>query len=141
MADIRFDTGVQSFQINGGVSVEFNPTDSDFAKKLYTLFEELETRQREYASRAENETDTKKFLEMADQFDKEIRDKIDAVFGKPVCAEVFKTNAMALANGLPVWANLMLAVIDQMDAGFDLEKTRLNPRVKQYTDRWAKRKR
>ena len=141
MADIRFDTGVQSFQINGGVSVEFNPTDSDFAKKLYTLFEELEARQREYASRVENETDTKKFLEMADQFDAEIREKIDAVFGKPVCAEVFKTNAMALANGLPVWANLMLAVIDQMDAGFDLEKTRLNPRVKQYTDRWAKRKR
>lgn len=29
---------------------------------------------------------------------------------------------MALANGLPVWANLMLAVIDEMDAGFDLEK-------------------
>ena len=53
MADIRFDTGVQSFQINGGVSVEFNPTDSEFAKKLFSLFEELESRQHEYAKRAE----------------------------------------------------------------------------------------
>ena len=61
MADIRFDTGVQSFQINGGVSVEFNPTDSEFAKKLFSLFEDLESRQHEYAKRAENETDPKKF--------------------------------------------------------------------------------
>ena len=42
MSELRFDTGVQSFQINGGVSVEFCPTDSDFAKKLWDLFEELE---------------------------------------------------------------------------------------------------
>lgn len=141
MADIRFDTGVQSFQINGGVNVEFNPTDSEFAKKLFSLFEELEARQHEYAKRAENEADPKKILDLADQFDKEIREKIDGIFGKPICTEVFRTNVMALANGLPVWANLMLAVIDEMDAGFDLEKTRLSPRVKQYTDRWAKRKR
>ncbi len=141
MADIRFDTGVQSFQINGGVNVEFNPTDSEFAKKLFSLFEELEARQHEYAKRAENEADPKKILDLADQFDKEIREKIDGIFDKPICTEVFRTNVMALANGLPVWANLMLAVIDEMDAGFDLEKTRLSPRVKQYTDRWAKRKR
>ena len=141
MADIRFDTGVQSFQINGGVNVEFNPTDSEFAKKLFSLFEELEARQHEYAKRAETEADPKKILDLADQFDKEIREKIDGIFDKPICTEVFRTNVMALANGLPVWANLMLAVIDEMDAGFDLEKTRLSPRVKQYTDRWAKRKR
>ena len=47
MADIRFDTGVQSFQINGGVSVEFNPTVREFAKKLFSLFEEVDSRQYE----------------------------------------------------------------------------------------------
>jgi hypothetical protein len=141
MADIRFDTGVQSFQINGGVSVEFNPTDSEFAKKLFSLFEELESRQHEYAKRAENETDPKKILDLADQFDKEIREKIDAIFGKPICADVFKTNVLALGDGLPVWANLMLSVLDQMDTGFDVQKAKTNARVKQYTERWARRKR
>ena len=141
MADIRFDTGLQSFQINGGVSVEFCPTDSDFARKLWNLFEELEAKQHEYAKRSENETDAKKILDMASQFDKEIREKIDAIFGKPVCADVFKTNVLALGNGLPVWANLMLSVLDQMDTSFDLEKAKTNSRVRQYTERWAKRKR
>jgi hypothetical protein len=141
MADIRFDTGVQSFQINGGVNVEFNPTDSEFAKKLFSLFEELEARQHEYAKRAENEADPKKILDLADQFDKEIREKIDAIFGKPICADVFKTNVLALGDGLPVWANLMLSVLDQMDTGFDVQKAKTNARVKQYTERWARRKR
>lgn len=141
MADIRFDTGLQSFQINDSVSVEFCPTDSDFAKKLWDLFEELEAKQHEYAKRSENETDAKKILDMASQFDKEIREKIDEIFGKPVCNDVFKTNVLALGNGLPVWANLMLSVLDQMNAGFDLEKAKTNSRVRQYTERWAKRKR
>lgn len=141
MSEIRFDTGVQSFQINDGVSVEFCPTDSDFAKALFKLFEELEARQHEYAKRTENETDAKKIFELASQFDKEIREKIDAIFGKPICDDVFKTNVLALGDGLPVWANLMLSVLDQMDTGFDIEKAKTNSRVKQYTDRWAKRKR
>ena len=106
MSELRFDTGVQSFQINGGVSVEFCPTDSDFAKKLWDLFEELESRQHEYAKRTENENDAKKILELASRCDKEIREKIDAIFGKPICADVFKTNVLALGDGLPVWANL-----------------------------------
>lgn len=141
MSEIRFDTGLQSFQINDCVSVEFCPTDSDFAKKLWNLFEELEAKQHEYAKRSENETDVKKILDMASQFDKEIREKIDEIFGKTVCDDVFKTNVLALGNGLPVWANLMLSVLDQMDTGFDLEKAKTNARVRQYTERWAKRKR
>lgn len=141
MSELRFDTGVQSFQINGGVSVEFCPTDSDFAKKLWNLFEELESRQHEYAKRTENENDAKKILDLASQCDKEIREKIDAIFGKPICADVFKTNVLALGDGLPVWANLLLSVLDQMDTGFDVQKAKTNARVKQYTERWARRKR
>lgn len=140
MAEIRFDTGIQSFQINDGVSVEFCPTDSDFAKKLWSLFEDLESMQHEYAKWSEHETDAKKIFDLAHQFDKEIRDKIDAIFGKPICADVFKTNVLALGDGLPVWANLMLSILDQMDTNFDIEKTKTNARVKRYTERWARRK-
>lgn len=140
MAEIRFDTGIQPFQINDGVSVEFCPTDSDFAKKLWDLFEELESMQHEYAKRSEHETDAKKIFDLAHQFDKEIRDKIDAIFGKSICADVFKTNVLALGDGLPVWANLMLSILDQMDTNFDIEKAKTNARVKRYTERWARRK-
>lgn len=146
MPEIKFDTGVQSFQINDGVSIEFNPTDEDFMAKLYTTFKELEARQREYAARMDaeqkkNETDLKQIFELSHQFDKEIREKIDTVLEKPICDEVFKTNVMALSGGMPVWANLMLAIIDKMDGSFDAEKIKLRARVKQYTNRWEKRKR
>ena len=47
-------------------------------------------------------------------------------------------NVYALADGLPVWCNLMLAVIDQIDTTFSREQKRTNPRIAKYTDRWKK---
>lgn len=121
MADIRFDTGVQSFQINGGVSVEFNPTDSEFAKSCFRCSKSWNPG----SMNTQNAPKTRRTRKNS-RFGRSVRRgdsrKIDGIFGKPICTEVFRTNVMALANGLPVWANLMLAVIDEMDAGFDLEK-------------------
>lgn len=138
MADIRFDSGVQSFDINGAVSVEFSPTDSDFAQKIYNIFEQLDEKQKSYSEKVKEASETKAVFEIANQFDAEIRAMIDGLFGKPVCEALFKTNVMALADGLPVWCNLMLAVIEKMDVGFAEEKLKTNPRIAKYTNRWKK---
>ena len=69
-----------------------------------------------------------------------MRDMIDGLFETPVCAALFGTmNVYALADGLPVWANLMLAVLDQVDTTLTQEKLRTNPRIQKYTERWAKK--
>ena len=48
-------------------------------------------------------------------------------------------NVYALADGLPVWANLMLAILDQVDATMTREKLRTNSRIQKYTERWTKK--
>lgn len=139
MPDIKFENGVQSFVINDCATVEFSPTDSDFAMEIYKLFEALDEKQKDYSNRVNKETDPKKVFEITKEFDKEIRKSIDDLFKAPICDKVFKTNVMALANGLPVWCNLILAVVDKMDIDLKEEKSKMNARVEMYTNRWKKK--
>lgn len=138
MADIRFDSGVQSFDVNGVVSVEFSPTDSDFAQKLYDVFEKIDEKQKAYTEKLQAEQATREVFQIARQFDTEIRNLIDSVFDKPVCDALFRTNVMALADGLPVWCNFLLAIIEKMEVGFEAEKLKTNPRIAKYTKKWKK---
>lgn len=138
MADIRFDSGVQSFDVNGAVSVEFSPTDSDFAQRLYDVFEKIDEKQKAYTEKLQAEQEAKEVFQIARQFDTEIRSLIDGVFGKPVCDALFRTNVMALADGLPVWCNFLLAIMEQMEVGFEAEKLKTNPRIAKYTKKWKK---
>lgn len=138
MSDIRFDSGLQSFDVNGAVTVEFSPTDSDFAQKIYAIFEQLDEKQKAYSEQLKSVAETKEIFEVSNKFDQEIRGLIDALFAKPVCDALFKTNVMALADGLPVWCNFLLAVIEKMEVGFEEEKMKTNPRIAKYTKRWKK---
>lgn len=55
-------------------------------------------------------------------------------------AAVFGTmNVYALADGLPVWCNLMLAIIDEMDSSFAREKKASNPRVQKYLAKYKRK--
>ena len=140
MADIRFETGVVSFNLNDAVSVEFNPTDSVFVEKIYNTFEELDGKQSAYKAEVERCADKKEIFKIARRRDQEMRDMIDELFGKPVCSALFGSmNIYALADGLPVWCNLMLAVIDQIDTTFSREQRQTNAKIKKYTDKWNKK--
>lgn len=139
MADIRFDTGVVAFNLNDKIEVSFNPTDSAVVEKIYSTFEELDRKQEAYKAEIEKCADKKEIFEIARHRDAEMRDMIDGLFEKPVCEALFGAmNVYALADGLPVWCNLMLAVIDQIDTTFSREQKRTNPRIAKYTDRWKK---
>lgn len=47
-------------------------------------------------------------------------------------------NVYALADGLPVWMNLMLAVLDVVDAKLAQENERANPRLEKYLAKYRK---
>lgn len=139
MAEIRFDTGVVAFNINDAVTIEFNPTDSEVVEKIYNTFEELDKKQDAYKAEVERCADKKEIFEIARRRDQEMRDMLDGLFGKPICALLFGTmNVYAMADGLPVWCNLMLSVIDQIDTTFSRQKKLTDPRIKKYTERWKK---
>ena len=64
---------------------------------------------------------------------------LDQIFDKPICAELFgKTNVYAMAGGLPIWANLILAIVDEIDASFVNEQKQTNPRLDKYLSKYKK---
>lgn len=137
MAVINFDSGVKEYSLNGKFSVWFNPTDSNFAEMLYNTFDELDKKQEEF--RTENIEDGREAFKKNRERDREMRAALDDILGEGACASLFGgMNVYALADGLPVWANLMLAIIDEMDDAVKAELKKTNPRVAKYTARYKR---
>ena len=140
MKELNIATGLQEYNFNGKCTVFFNPTDPNFIDKVFTSFSDLDQKNEEYREQVAKETDSEKVLEIAKAMDNEMREMIDGIFGTEVCAPLFgKISVYASADGLPLWANLMLAVIDEMDDAFAREKKASNPRIKKYTEKFTKK--
>lgn len=141
MAEINFSTGLVTYSINGKFDVTFNPTDSAFVEKLFNTFSALDAKQDSYKQEIEGIKDNAKIFEIARSRDAEMRQMIDDVFdGSPVSAAVFGgMNVYALSDGLPVWANLLLAVMDEIDTSFAAEQRKTNPRIAKYTEKYQRK--
>lgn len=139
MSEIVFDTGVVRYTINNSAELSFNPTDSAFVERLFNAFDELDKKQDKHQSDVEKTSDKREIFKLARQRDEEMRRVIDGVFESPVCDSLFGSmNVYALAGGLPVWCNLMLAVMDEIDTAFAREQKLTNPRVSKYLDKYKK---
>lgn len=135
MAAIQFDSGVKEYTINDKFTIQFNPTDTNFARKLYGVFDDLDKKEEAYRNMPDEGGEAA--FERNRARDRDIRASIDGVLGSGASAALFgDINAYALADGLPIWANLMLAIIDEMDASIKGEQKKTNPRVEKYTARY-----
>lgn len=140
MADIKFETGLVTYNLNGACQLTFNPTDSAFVERLFDTFNELDKKQEAYQEEAKQEAGPKELFALARKRDKEMRAMLDEAFGTPVCDALFGgMNVYALANGLPVWCNLMLAVMDEIDTSFANQQKLTNPRIQKYVQRYQKK--
>lgn len=139
MKEIRFETGIETFSLNGSADVSFNPTDSAFVENLFNAFDTLDKRQESYRSEVEKTADKREVFDVARRMDGEMREIINGVFGADVCGSLFGgMNVYALADGLPVWANLMLAIMDEIDTAFAREQKATNPRIAKYTKKYKR---
>ncbi len=140
MADIKFDTGLVEYTFNGGAtSVCFNPTDTNFIERIFNTFDQLDQKYESYLSRLKD-VDNRTAFETTNAMDHDMRGMIDDLFGKPICDDLFgNMNLYAAAGGLPVWCNLFLAIIDEIDTAFAREKKATNPRIQKYTAKYKKR--
>lgn len=137
MKELNFETGLVTFSVNGRAEITFNPTDSAFVEKLFNAFDTLDKRQESYKAEVERTADKREVFDTARKMDEEMREIIDGVFGFALCAAVFSDmNVYALADGLPVWANLMLAVMDEVDTTFAMEQKKTNPRIQKYSKKY-----
>lgn len=140
MPELKFDTGLVTYTLNGECKVSFNPTDSAFVERLFNAFDGLDKKQEAHKAEIEKIADKREIFAIARKHDAEMRAMIDETLGEPVCDVLFgDMNVYALANGLPVWANLMLAIMEEIDTSFAREQKLTNPRIKRYTDKWNKK--
>lgn len=139
MNTLNFETGLVTFSVNDKAEVSFNPTDSNFVSRLFDAFDRLAKKQEARKNEVSKLSDPAEAFELARQQDKEMRDMIDAVFEKPVSDDIFGSmSAYALAGGLPLWCNFLMAVIDQIDATMVQEKKLTNPRIDKYMAKYHK---
>jgi len=135
---LNFETGIVTFSVNGACEVSFNPTDSAFVEKLFNAFDTLDQRQERYKAEVDKVADKREIFAIAQKQDAEMREIIDGVFG-PVSDAIFgDMNVYAMANGLPVWCNFLLAVMDEVDTTFAAQQKLTNPRIAKYTSKYHK---
>lgn len=135
---ISFDTGVEEYLING-VPVRFNPTDTAFVKRMWGLFDDLEKSQEGLQQRVDeiSDEDPEAMFDLARERDEQMRGLIDGLFGKGIADKLFPNmNCYALAGGLPVWVNLMFAVAEEVEAAFEREQGKADPRLHQYNQKY-----
>jgi hypothetical protein len=137
MKELNFDLGLNEYDLGGKVTVRFNPTDVSFLEKLSESFATLDRIQEEV--KREEISDEKDVYNLAKNLDTKMRDIIDALFGMDVCTPLFgEMNLFASAGGLPVWANLMLAIADEVQDSMDSELKHREARIRKYTEKYKK---
>ena len=140
MPKLKFDTGVVPFELNDTVTVYLNPTDSFFMERLFKTFEELEEKQKSYKATVAEMTDNRAIFDFVRQRDQEMRQMVDDIFQEPVCDALFKgINVYSMAGGLPIWTNLLLTIMEEIDAAFTREKQLTNPRIKHYLEKYHRK--
>ncbi len=135
---LKFDTGVVEYDLNEDVKVRFNPTDTAFVERLYKVFGDLEAKQDEFQARIDEiGEDGAAMFAYASERDAEMRGLIDGLLGEGVSDALFADmNCYALADGLPVWVNLMFAISEEIEAAFGAEQKKADPRVRGYNKKY-----
>jgi len=126
MAGLQFDNGVKEFDVNGKATIRFNPLDTAFFQKVVALFEKCE-------NLTKNSDNTPEGIQILDQ---KIKSEINAVFGD-ISAIFDGVSSVAIAGGLPVWANFIIAVIDEIDETIK-KPIEYSPKVQKYLDKYKK---
>ena len=117
------------YEING-VPVKFNPTDESFTNRLYETFGVLEGLQNAFAEGDGFE----KFSEL----DKDMRAIIDGLLGDGIADKLFEgMNCYALADGLPVWMNLIMALLYEVTEAYEREFGKTDARVRAHKKKYG----
>lgn len=135
---LKVDTGVVEYDINGAIKVRFNPTDAMFIERFYKTFDDLEKQQGEFQKRVDEiGDDGAAMFAYASERDEEMRGIVDSLLGEGVSAALFgNMNCYALADGMPVWVNLMFAIAEEVADSTDREFAKGDPRLKTYSKKY-----
>lgn len=139
MKELTFDSGVVSYSLNGKCEVSFNPADRVFAEKLYKAIDTMDKLQSDYAKKGEELQGPEGAFDLARERDEKMAEVLDGLFNAPVCSAVFGDMSLcAFASGFPVWLNLMLTIVDEMDDNIGDIKNQAETRITKYKAKYQK---
>ena len=139
MKTLTFKDGLEEYLLAGKVAVSFNPTDMNFLERLSRAFSELDALQEEVRQSHEKITDDREVFPIARELDGKMRGILNDLFGKEVCEPLFGSmNLFASSGGLPVWANLMLAITDEVQSALRGELAAREQRIAKYVEKYQK---
>ena len=139
MRELTFDSGVVSYSLNGKCEVSFNPADRVFAERFYNTVDEMGKLQDEYTKKAKALQGPEGVFDLARERDVEMGKVLDELFNAPVCEAVFGSMSLcAFASGFPVWLNLMLSILDEIEVNIGDIQKQADPRIAKYKAKYAK---
>ena len=136
MKKLQFDTGVEEYQLNDNCVVHFNPADPVFVERIYTVMEKLQKMQD-----SQKEITEENLFEELHARDKVMRESINSLFPDDgdVCAMLFNNVGLyAFSGGMPLWANLLFAILDEMEDNLTDEQKKSSPRMEYYKKKYGK---
>lgn len=139
MNELKLNPNVEEYSINGGaVVLRFNPFDSGFIERFNDAFKDLSETQDEFAKAAS--LDDEAFFQTANATDKKMRGVLNELFGEDICTPIWgNMHVTALSEGLPLWFNLMMALIDEIDNSRKNVPTVRSARLDKYTAKYLKK--
>ena len=136
--ELNFANGVQSYTVNGVEdALRLNPTDAEMLQKIYLAMKDLEGKQKERANVEKRSEDIEETFFRLHALDQEMRGVLDILFGIGVCEKIFgEMSLYASADGLPVWENFILAVIDLFDDSVKREAALSDKRIQKHVQKY-----
>ena len=139
MRNISIPDGLEEYRLNDAVSVRFNPTDMTFLERLTAAFEALDAVQEEVRLSREKITDERDVFPLARELDARMRGILNGLFDTEICDPLFGSmNLFASSGGLPLWANLMLAVTEEVQNSMQDELQQREKRIAKYVKKYQK---
>lgn len=139
MNQLTMNNGVKAYAVNGiENALYFNPLDADFAKRILDAIPKCQKIMENKQISTDDEAEV--LFAKLREADKEIRAAIDEAFGQPLCEKIFtETRVTALADGFPLWLNLILAVVDEIDASISRVDKQSSEKLQYYTGKYMKK--
>lgn len=135
MGALNYTAGKREYTLPSGAIIHFDPCDSEFANKIIVAVRNCNNIQNSFPKEPFTDLDTQ--LSFIQKMNGDIREEIDKAFGEPVCEKACcGSSPISLSDGLPVWMNFLMAVIDEIDANMPEGEKRSRARVQQYMDKY-----
>lgn len=139
MQNLTINTGIEEYKLNDNVTVRLNPTDPAFVKRLFDRFSELEGKDRAWREKLRDLKEPGEVLAAYEEEDVLFSSAVDDMLGEGTCKGIAgDVSVLAMAEGAPIWMNILLAIIDTMDSAIAREQKATNPKLEKYLKKYHK---